>query len=76
MATEKFLLYHYDPSFVAAAIFIVLFALSAVVQLYQLVRSRTWYMIPFLIGCICKVPRVRKVRYDEALTKLPSQSKL
>ncbi|KAH6880472.1 RTA1 like protein-domain-containing protein [Thelonectria olida] len=51
MATEKFLLYHYDPSFIAAVIFVALFSLSAIVQLYQLARSKTWYMIPFLIGC-------------------------
>lgn len=49
-----FKLYHYDPSFVAAAIFIALFALSALVHIFQLARARTWYMIPFVIGCLCK----------------------
>ncbi|KAH7009026.1 RTA1 like protein-domain-containing protein [Ilyonectria destructans] len=51
MATEKFVLYHYDPSLAAAAIFVVLFAISAGLHVWQL-RSKTWCMIPFLIGCV------------------------
>ncbi|KAH7140987.1 RTA1 like protein-domain-containing protein [Dactylonectria macrodidyma] len=50
MATGTFVLYHYDPSLAAAAIFVVLFALSAVFHVWQL-RSKAWFMIPFLIGC-------------------------
>ncbi|KAI8712152.1 Rta1 domain-containing protein [Fusarium sp. LHS14.1] len=48
---SEFKLYHYDPSFVAALIFVVLFAASSLGHLYQLLRFRTWYFIPFFIGC-------------------------
>ncbi|KAF5007218.1 hypothetical protein FDECE_6452 [Fusarium decemcellulare] len=47
----EFVLYHYHPSLVAAIIFIVLFGLSAALHIFQLLRSRTWYFIPFIIGC-------------------------
>jgi hypothetical protein len=48
-----YILYHYDPSFVAAVIFICLFTTSTLLHLFQMVRMRTWYFIPFLIGGVC-----------------------
>ncbi|KAL4982061.1 putative RTA1 domain protein [Aspergillus falconensis] len=42
--------YRYDPSEAAAILFTVLFAITTFVHLYQLVRHRTWFFIPFLIG--------------------------
>ncbi|KAJ5654494.1 RTA1-domain-containing protein [Penicillium lividum] len=48
----NFKFYYYDPSAAAAAIFVVLFGLSTLLHFYQLVRTRTWFMIPFLIGGI------------------------
>jgi len=57
MAGEtKYILYHYNPSFVAAVIFIVLFITTTTAHTYQLLRRRTWYFIPFLIGGFCKFP--------------------
>ncbi|KAJ5629134.1 RTA1-domain-containing protein [Penicillium herquei] len=47
-----FVLYYYTPSAAAAAIFIVLFGLSTLLHFYQLVRTRTWFMVPFVIGGI------------------------
>ncbi|KAJ5713851.1 RTA1-domain-containing protein [Penicillium malachiteum] len=47
-----FVLYYYTPSAAAAAIFIVLFGLSSLLHFWQLIRTRTWFMIPFLIGGI------------------------
>ncbi|KAJ5586888.1 uncharacterized protein N7459_002653 [Penicillium hispanicum] len=44
--------YYYAPSTAAATIFVVLFGLSTLVHSYQLLRTRTWFMIPFLIGGI------------------------
>lgn len=49
----EFVFYYYTPSTVAAVIFTVLFGLSSLLHFYQLVRTRTWFMIPFLIGAIC-----------------------
>ncbi|CRG83388.1 Protein RTA1 [Talaromyces islandicus] len=46
----EWILYYYTPSTAAAVIFVVLFGLSTVYHFYQLLRTRTWFMIPFLIG--------------------------
>ncbi|KAF5707601.1 rta1 domain-containing protein [Fusarium mundagurra] len=43
--------YKYDPSMVAAVIFIVGFAVSGLFHTWQVVRLRSWYFIPFIIGC-------------------------
>lgn len=50
----NFRLYHYDPSTAANAVFVGLFALVTIAHAYILVRKKTWYFIPFLMGCICK----------------------
>ncbi|KAF7861556.1 hypothetical protein EAF04_008118 [Stromatinia cepivora] len=42
--------YRYNPSLVAAVIFIVSFAVTTFFHLYQLIRTRTWYFIPLCIG--------------------------
>lgn len=48
-------LYYYTPSTAAAGIFIALFGLSTLYHFYQLLRTRTWFMIPFLIGGLRKL---------------------
>ncbi|KAI9741720.1 MAG: hypothetical protein M1834_000105 [Cirrosporium novae-zelandiae] len=50
MAVSGYVLYHYNPSLVAAVIFIALFNLASVAHTIQLIRRRTWYFIPFVIG--------------------------
>ncbi|KAA8895871.1 RTA1 like protein-domain-containing protein [Sphaerosporella brunnea] len=42
--------YHYIPSLAAALIFAVLFAITTFFHLYQLVRTRTWYFLPMVVG--------------------------
>ncbi|KAJ5110903.1 hypothetical protein N7532_001438 [Penicillium argentinense] len=44
--------YYYAPSSAAAGIFTALFGLSSIFHFYQLIRTRTWFMIPFVIGGI------------------------
>lgn len=51
---ESFTFYYYKPSGPAAGIFVVLFGLSTLLHFYQLIRTRTWFMIPFFIGGIRK----------------------
>ncbi|KAM5356611.1 hypothetical protein ACJ41O_003257 [Fusarium nematophilum] len=51
-APEAFVFYNYNPSLPAAIVFIVVFGVSALLHTWQLVRNRTWYFIPFLIGCL------------------------
>ncbi|KAH8672277.1 RTA1 like protein-domain-containing protein [Ilyonectria robusta] len=47
--------YKYDPSFAAAAIFIVGFTGSALFHTYQIFKLKAWFFIPFLIGCIVEI---------------------
>lgn len=54
MALKAYVLYHYEPSFVAAVIFVALFGLTSSLHFFQLIRRRTWYFIPFSIGGLCK----------------------
>ncbi|KIW65019.1 hypothetical protein PV04_07309 [Phialophora macrospora] len=47
---SDFELYRYDPSLGAAVLFITLFAIVSFLHLYQLLRTRTWFFIPFVVG--------------------------
>lgn len=49
-----FQLYRYEPSVAAAVIFVVLFVLTTLWHLYQLIKSRSWYFIAFVLGGICE----------------------
>lgn len=48
--------YHYDPSLAASIIFAILFGLTAGWHIFLLVRNRTWYFIPVVVGGICAFP--------------------
>ncbi|KAI5859984.1 RTA1 like protein [Durotheca rogersii] len=48
----EFVFYRYPPSMAAAIVFVAIFAISALTHISQLVRKRTWYFIPFLLGCL------------------------
>ncbi|KAI9783330.1 MAG: hypothetical protein M1835_003825 [Candelina submexicana] len=48
--SSKYVLYAYAPSLAAAIIFTILFLLTSSLHLYQLIRTRTWFMIPLLVG--------------------------
>lgn len=43
-------LYRYDPSAAAAGLFTGLFFSVTFLHLYQMIRTRTWIFIPFIIG--------------------------
>lgn len=47
-------LFEYNPSLAAAVIFAVLFGFATFTHAYQLVRTRTWFMLAFLIGGVCE----------------------
>jgi hypothetical protein len=53
-ALTGFQYYHYVPSKPAAVIFTLLFVLSTVVHTYQMCRTKVWFMVPFVIGGLCK----------------------
>ena len=52
---KYFVYYHYYPSLAAAIVAIVLFALTTIAHTFQLVKTRTWYLIPFVVGGICEL---------------------
>jgi 4-hydroxybenzoate polyprenyltransferase len=47
---KAFVLYRYHPSKAAAVLFAVLFSFSTILHTYQLIRKRTWYFLPLVIG--------------------------
>ncbi|KAH6953919.1 RTA1 like protein-domain-containing protein [Ilyonectria sp. MPI-CAGE-AT-0026] len=48
MTESEFKYYHYDPSMVGAIIFVIAFIATTTLHSYQLLRTRTWFMIPFV----------------------------
>ncbi|KAK0707248.1 RTA1 like protein-domain-containing protein [Lasiosphaeris hirsuta] len=49
---SEFKYYRYNPSLAANVVFIVLFAAVSAGHLFLLIKRRTWYFVPFLIGCL------------------------
>lgn len=45
--------YEYYPSMAAAVIFIILFAVATALHTYHLIRTRTWFFIPLVLGGYC-----------------------
>jgi hypothetical protein len=52
---DGFVFYHYDPSLAAAIVFASLFGISTTLHFYQMLRTRTLYLIPFVIGGVCEI---------------------
>ncbi|KLO81410.1 Uncharacterized protein LW93_8119 [Fusarium fujikuroi] len=46
--------YRYEPSTAAAVIFVILFSVTTFVHVFQMFRTKTWYMVAFCLGGICK----------------------
>ncbi|WZH40877.1 RTA1 like protein-domain-containing protein [Fusarium acuminatum] len=44
--------YRYEPSLPTSIIFIVIFALSSALHLFQIIKTSTWFFLPFLAGSI------------------------
>ncbi|KAI9820107.1 MAG: hypothetical protein M1832_003814 [Thelocarpon impressellum] len=49
------IIYGYTPSFVLAVLGVAIFALSTLVHLFQVVKYRTWYFIPIVVGSAMEV---------------------
>ncbi|PMD43750.1 RTA1 like protein [Hyaloscypha variabilis F] len=43
-------LYKYSPSVGAAVFFAILFGITTLIHTYQIIRTQTWFLIPFLVG--------------------------
>lgn len=50
----EFSFYRYDPSMAAAVIFIIAFIIVTAIHTYQMIRTRLWILIPFVLGGFCK----------------------
>ncbi|CAG8946937.1 unnamed protein product [Penicillium salamii] len=48
------LLYPYTPSLIAAGIFFVLFLLTTMYHVYQLLANQSWYLLLLAVGGFCK----------------------
>ncbi|KAM0227201.1 hypothetical protein ACHAPO_011738 [Fusarium lateritium] len=44
--------YRYEPSLPVSIIFVVIFSLSSALHLFQIIKTRTWFFFPFLVGSI------------------------
>jgi hypothetical protein len=51
--TTAFAYYRYDPSMAAAVIFTLLFMGTTFYHIFKLVKTRTWFFVPFAIGGVC-----------------------
>jgi len=49
---EGFKFYNYTPSAGAAIVFAGAFAFSTILHAFQMFRTRTWFVIPFICGAI------------------------
>ncbi|KAH8662575.1 RTA1 like protein-domain-containing protein [Xylariales sp. PMI_506] len=48
----EFIFYRYQPSMAAAVIFIVIFATVSIFHIVLVAQRKTYYFIPFVIGCL------------------------
>jgi hypothetical protein len=53
---ERNTYYAYDPSLMAAVVFTLLFIASSGYHMWQIWRLRSWYFVPFLVGCFREFP--------------------
>lgn len=53
-ANSDFKLYHYNPSVAAAVVFVLLFLATSIYHVWQMVKTRTWFFLAFIIGGICE----------------------
>jgi hypothetical protein len=60
---NPFKLYHYDPTVAGGIIVALLFLGTTLLHFWQLVRARSWYVLPLAIGGICEYLASPKLTY-------------
>lgn len=68
---KAFVFYNYTPSLAAAILFSVLFFIVTIAHITRMVMKKTWYFIPFVLGCLCKFQRAETPAME---TRAPSPS--
>lgn len=53
-----FVWYNYTPSMAAAVIMCIVFFAASFFHIFMVIKHKTWYFIPFIIGCLCKSFRI------------------
>jgi len=48
--------YQYEPSMPAAVVAMLAFLITSLFHSYQLTRTRSWYLIPLIVGGYSKFP--------------------
>ena len=76
MANDStFHLYNYKPSIAGAALYAILFLVTSLFHLFQLIKLRTWYFIPVFIGgimeCIGYIARIESSKQSPNWTLGP-----
>ena len=56
MSAPTYQFYRYDPRLAPAIVALIAFSTSTAIHVYQLTRTKTWYMIPLIVGGISRVP--------------------
>ena len=51
----EYVLYVYTPSLVAAIIAIAVFGILTTAHIYRLLKTGTWFCIPFVVGGLCEL---------------------
>ncbi|KAF7945146.1 hypothetical protein EAE96_009925 [Botrytis aclada] len=54
-STSVYELYRYTPNIVAAIIFLIAFAATTSYHMYQMIRTRSWYFTPLVLGGLFEV---------------------
>ncbi|KAG5813939.1 hypothetical protein H9Q74_003074 [Fusarium xylarioides] len=47
--------YRYEPSTAAAVIYILLFSITTIIHVYQMIKTKTWYMLAFCLGGVSEI---------------------
>lgn len=72
---STFHFYNYTPSIPGAALYAILFLLTSLFHLFQLIKLRTWYFIPVFIGgimeCIGYIARIQSSKQSPNWTLGP-----
>ncbi|MCJ1308128.1 hypothetical protein MMC25_001780 [Agyrium rufum] len=73
LAGTTFYLWNYLPSQPASIIFIILFFITTTLHLWRMFELRSWFCIPFTIGCICEIIgyATRAASYTQTSILLP-----
>ncbi|KAK7416629.1 hypothetical protein QQX98_005100 [Neonectria punicea] len=51
----QFAFYRYEPSLGAAVVFTIIFVVTTILHTFQMIKTKTWYLIAFVLGGACEI---------------------